>query len=265
MAGGDAQHSRHQRREREISPSSVAQFQLLWKHSGGATLSAPVILGRLITYRGSVELIFVVSAKGEVWAIDGDFGRVFWRRQLEVAVHRCADALPPAPAFAPSGLSEEAEDDDGPQALRPLYVLTLDGRLHTLNPQDGRDVAPAREFVSGAWRMGDLSLSEGRVSTQARACGGTTNATWWMDVDAGSPSRRARTVRVSRPAPVVTGGVSFQAAGGSLLAFDGGTGKALYKGVPVPVGKTTELAAANGHVCFSRASTLYCYGLPVDQ
>src|SRR5260221_11209895 len=43
--------------EREISPATVAGLRLIWKRKlGEAPLSSPVIMGRLITYRGTVEL-----------------------------------------------------------------------------------------------------------------------------------------------------------------------------------------------------------------
>ncbi len=185
MAGGDASQSGWQQRERDITPFTVKQIRLIWKQAPGAVLSAPIILGRLITYRGTVELVFVVSAAGDVYAIDGDFGKVFWRRHLDLISQGCSGAEPPAPALSPSNLSPEDEDDDGPQPLRPLYVVTVDGRLHSLNPQDGADLASARDFVPAGSRIANMRLAGGRLSTVTAPCMGKTLTAWSIDTAGG--------------------------------------------------------------------------------
>ena len=89
--GGDALRRNAQPLEREITPATAAGLKLIWKRKlgEGAGLSSPVILGRLITYRGTVELIYVASADGHVYAVDGDFGKVFWTRAVFWAPMPC--------------------------------------------------------------------------------------------------------------------------------------------------------------------------------
>jgi hypothetical protein len=46
-------------------------------------LMPPLILGRLISYRGFRELAFVGSNSDIVYAIDADLGTIFWQKHLE--------------------------------------------------------------------------------------------------------------------------------------------------------------------------------------
>ena len=43
----------------------------------------PIIMGRLISYRGFRELAFVGSNADIVYAIDADLGTIFWQKHLE--------------------------------------------------------------------------------------------------------------------------------------------------------------------------------------
>lgn len=162
--GGDAQRSGWQRREEVLTPRSVTGLRLIWKRrleAAGTPLSAPVMLRRVLTWRGSVELVYVASTSGHVYAVDTDFGRVFWTRRIEAGWRTSAVATPvisPLPAGAD-------EDDDGPPPPRPLYVLGGSGRLYALNPGDGKDASPARLFLPAGSRASSLNLFRGTVYT----------------------------------------------------------------------------------------------------
>src|SRR5262245_25412321 len=90
--GGDAQRSGWQSVEAGISVENVKNLQLLWKikletkSTGMRPIMPPVILGRLISYRGFRELAFVATNADIVYAIDADVGTVFWQRHLEYSV-----------------------------------------------------------------------------------------------------------------------------------------------------------------------------------
>ena len=83
--GFDAQRSSWVRADPYISADNLSKFQFLWKlkvdneSRHGNSLTAPVALGNLMTFRGFKSLIFVGGSSNNVYAIDYDFGSIFWR------------------------------------------------------------------------------------------------------------------------------------------------------------------------------------------
>src|SRR5271165_2586386 len=120
-SGGDALHSGWQKHESALNPDSVKALRLIWKLPLGSSASSPVILGRMVTPRGSVELIYLAAAAGYVFAVDGYFRKVFWKRHIGAAA--------PTPVIAPAPQGQDEQDDDATQPLRPIYVLGSDGLL----------------------------------------------------------------------------------------------------------------------------------------
>ena len=218
--------------ERELIPASVPGLKLLWKLrlGEGAALSSPIIMGRLITYRGTLELIFVASSDGHVYAVDGDFGKLFWTRKLDFTATKCV--VPATPALTPNPTGADP-DDDGEQPPRPLYVQAPDAMVHSLNPINGKDGAPAK-------------------ATSCAAAWVVKNGT-------------AKPLKPNRHA-VIAGAVAFTLAQetGELQAFNALTKKTLFKSGPSSPTKSA-IAIANGHVCFTAATDLYCYGFPLEH
>lgn len=83
--GADAQRTSWMRVDPYISIDRVSTFQLVWKlkvdneSRHGNALTAPVALGNLMTFRGFKSLIFVGGSSNNIYAIDYDFGTMFWR------------------------------------------------------------------------------------------------------------------------------------------------------------------------------------------
>jgi len=83
--GFDAQRTSWVRADPYISIENLPRFQFLWKlkvdneSRHGNALTAPVALGNLMTFRGFKSLIFVGGSSNNVYAIDYDFGTMFWR------------------------------------------------------------------------------------------------------------------------------------------------------------------------------------------
>lgn len=218
--------------EREITPSTVKDLKLIWKRKlrDGARLSSPIIMGRLITYRGTVELVFVSSSDGRVYAVDGDFGKVFWTRDLTPGSVKCSEPATPGLTANPPDVDPDA-DEEPPR--RPLFVQGPDGLVHSLNPINGKDDG----------RAGRMSCVGALVVRK----------------------NGARALRGAR-GPVVAGGVEFALAAGTgeLTAVDAASRAQLFRSEPV--GKTgSALAIANGHVCFTVDSTLFCFGFPMEK
>jgi outer membrane protein assembly factor BamB len=87
--GGDAERSNWLKGETEITKRTVAGLKLDWKlaldnktkelHS----LLQPIVLGRVITDHGFKELAYVAGSDDNIFAVDVDTGKVFWKRHFE--------------------------------------------------------------------------------------------------------------------------------------------------------------------------------------
>ena len=84
--GFDAQRTSWMRVDPHISVDNLSKFQFIWKLKivdneprFGNSLSVPVALGNLMTFRGFKSLVFVGGSSNNVYAIDYDFGTMFWR------------------------------------------------------------------------------------------------------------------------------------------------------------------------------------------
>src|SRR4029077_8815866 len=107
--GGDAQRSGWEGADARMTKDTVKDLQLLWRMKldsqvkGLRALLPPVILGRLISYRGFKELAFVGTNADILYAIDADLGKMFWQKHLEYSV---AEPQSTASSFAcPGGLT----------------------------------------------------------------------------------------------------------------------------------------------------------------
>ncbi|MGH9591682.1 MAG: hypothetical protein ACRD5L_01230, partial [Bryobacteraceae bacterium] len=115
--GGDPQRSGWERTDPAISKDTVKDFQLLWKMKlesqakGLQPILPPLIMGRLISYRGFKELAFVGTNSDIVYAIDADLGKLFWQKHLEYAAlgppvttssSSCPGGLTAMPTMPPS-------------------------------------------------------------------------------------------------------------------------------------------------------------------
>ncbi len=108
---GDAQRSGWEKVDTRITKDNVKDFQLVLKRklenapAGAYSLTPPVVIGLLISYRGFKELAFVAGSSGSMWALDVDMDRIFWQKQLEVrnkakASEACAGVMA-IPALIP--------------------------------------------------------------------------------------------------------------------------------------------------------------------
>jgi hypothetical protein len=128
-SGVDAQRSSWVRSDERLTKAAVADgtFAFLWKAQfdnrtrGPFTLTPPVLLDRLIGYRGFKALAFVGGSADRIFAIDTDLNKPYWQVQLNYSAAtggpppitpECPGALTatPArrtalvqPAFAPGG------------------------------------------------------------------------------------------------------------------------------------------------------------------
>src|SRR5215467_13125987 len=107
----DAQRSSWIRTDAKISAKSLQKpgFQFLWKIKLDNeakqlnSLAQPVILDRLIGYKGFKSLAFVGASSDTLYAIDYDLGRVYWKTRFTGT-----PASQSATALCPGGLTAAA-------------------------------------------------------------------------------------------------------------------------------------------------------------
>src|SRR4051812_4360849 len=82
---GDAQRTSWVASDPWLSLDSMSQFKLLWKLKLDNearqmnALTAPVSIANLNSFRGFKSLVFVGGSSNNVYAIDYDFGTLFWK------------------------------------------------------------------------------------------------------------------------------------------------------------------------------------------
>jgi hypothetical protein len=188
--GGDPERTNWQKYERDLNKDNVRNLRLLWKRQldnqpdGRNVLTAPLILGPTITHRGIKELVFVAGASDNIYAVDADLGRLFWKRHIDTAPKSpCGLGLTATPVLAPLQTPKPRANDDDPVQMRPLYVLASDGGLHTIRISTGLDMAAPVKFLPPNANASNLSLVSHVIHTTTPGnCGDARNGVWSVDM-----------------------------------------------------------------------------------
>lgn len=213
--GGDPQRTGWAQKESTLSPANVGQLKLQWslkldnqsKELNGLTV--PVIVENAITPKGFKDIVLIAGASDSLFAIDADTHKFVWQRKFQV------EAQPKqAPNWlCPNSLNATPVLD---KATRSIYVLTSDGKLHTLNYINGEDSKPTVEFVPPFAKVWSLNLYKGILyTTTSQGCGGVRSAVYEMNV--ATPDRPIAKFVVGP-----TGGAGIWGrAGGAISAVTG--------------------------------------------
>jgi hypothetical protein len=124
-SGGDAQRSSWIRRDALISKSamSTGKFGFLWKLKVSnqarqlSYFSRPVLVGNAMGIKGFRSLTVLAGASNTVFAVDNDFGVMYWEKQFDAAI----PALSTAPC--PGGMTAAAT-----RATNPNPAALASGR-----------------------------------------------------------------------------------------------------------------------------------------
>jgi len=239
---GDAQRSGWQKTETRITKNTAKDLQLLWKlkldvpSKSTRPVLPPVILGRLISYRGFKELAFVGTSADLVYAIDADLGKMFWQKHLEYASSdpqptgssaSCLGGLTAMPTMpTPQLAGRGAAPPSGPFLSGPLsvYALSSDGRLHRLNTSTGDDFVQPVSILPPNARAASLNIAENVIYTvTTQNCSDAPDAVWAVDLSGEAPKTASFPLR---------GGSGFSALEGVAIGNDGtvyaGDSKTLY-------------------------------------
>jgi outer membrane protein assembly factor BamB len=182
--GFDAQRTSWVRADPYISIENLPRFQFLWKlkvdneSRHGNALTAPVALGNLMTFRGFKSLIFVGGSSNNVYAIDYDFGTMFWRTHHNYAAGAREYAGSPT---CPGGMTLPLTRAT---SLTPPTQLAFFGFARPPRPAKGDVGEPgqgAPQLAEIAARIASRSNREGSGDTPAAGAPGR----------AGGPARGA--------------------------------------------------------------------------
>jgi outer membrane protein assembly factor BamB len=205
--------------ERILSKADIRDLKLLYafepKEHSSLFLSAPIVNGNLITYRGFKEMLVFSANSNRVFSVDADLDKLIWESHFEAASANtpCSGGMsspvvmsgsssatihfaPPAPRLpgAPPRHRRSPYFPPLSQTLSPLLPTTLtqlnamytvsgDGALHILNSSTGEDLLPPTPFLPAGEVVGSLNLRDNVVyATTAGSCGGKQNALYAIDL-----------------------------------------------------------------------------------
>ena len=247
-SSNDAQRTGWEKVDTRITRDNVKDFQLILKRKletgspGPHSLTPPVVIGLLISYRGFKELGFVAGSSGDLWALDLDMDRIFWQKHLDASPRTaasgpCAGGVTAMPALTPP-MNFGRRPAAGPRpatpptaaparptgrgilsaggfgAPRPAFAVSSDGKLHLLNTSTGDDVTPAMPFLPANARASSLTVADGVVyTTTSPDCG--AGAVWAIDLSGPESQEGAPVAKFA-----LTGG-NVPRLGGLALGADG--------------------------------------------
>jgi outer membrane protein assembly factor BamB len=244
--GGDAQRSGWQGADTRIAKDTVKDLQLLFKlklefqAKGSRPLMPPLILGRLISYRGFRELAFVGSNADMVYALDADLGTVFWQKHLEYSTRdpqiltstaECPGGMTAVPtmpvpggAAAPRGAPRGGPFIAGPASV---YAISSDGRLHRLNTSTGDDIVQPVQVLPANAKASSMNMLNGVIYTvTSSGCNETQDAVWAIDVAGDVPTVKSHALTGDSPglgSPVIgADGTVYVQTSDKLLALNPG-------------------------------------------
>ena len=162
-SGLDAQRTGWIRTDPRISPATIQKpgafgpFKFLWKlklehdPQAPATLTQPILLDRLIGFRGFKSIAFVGTASETVHAIDIDFGVPLWKYHINYS------ASPPpvlgGPAACPGGLTASLS--------RPTSIAPSTGGVGFGDGRGGRSGGGVGEPGKGAATLAAVGRGRG--------------------------------------------------------------------------------------------------------
>jgi outer membrane protein assembly factor BamB len=182
--GGDNERTGWNRNEKRITKENVRNLKLLWKLETGNQVRAmhslmPVlVVGQLNTPAGTKQTGFVNGISDNLYAFDVETGKIIWKKHWNYPAPAGRGGGPAQQDPARLGFLRPGGSSDTPvigppdaQGRRPIYFVTGDGMLHSLNAATGEPLQPSFMFHTGkGW---SLSLA-GNVLWMANTYAGDT-------------------------------------------------------------------------------------------
>jgi PQQ-like domain len=180
--GGDNQRTGWNKNEKILTKDNIRNLQLIWKISTGNQVRAlhalmpALVIGRLTTPSGVKEVAFVSGISDNLYAIDVAAGTMLWKKHWDYPAPAGrgggAGQDPASLGFLQPGGSSDVPvigPADG-QGRRPVYFVTGDGMLHTINAATGEDIDPPFMFHAGkGWALNLVNDTIFMANTYAQA------------------------------------------------------------------------------------------------
>ena len=182
----DPQHTGWSPKETDINRDNAKSMTLIWKaHLDNQprelnSLTAPVNVEWVTTDKGMAEIVIVGGASDNLFALDADSGKLIWKKSFEAESkpHQelfwlCPNALNDTPVIRKDGLKAT------------VFVISSDGKLHTLNAINGEDRTPPQKFVPPFSKNWSLNLVSNVLYTStSQGCNGARSGVYAMDLGA---------------------------------------------------------------------------------
>jgi outer membrane protein assembly factor BamB len=218
--GGNPQRDGWAKYENAFTKTNVGGLQLLYTFRAdnpAKGLTAPLVDGLLITYRGFKEMLVFGGSSNYVYSVDADLNKLIWQVPLlphpePPARGPCSVALTASLAMPgsstssgrgsfrqvrpPGGVTPVARTAPAkPSVLATGFgrigaflAVSGDGKLHVLNTSTGEDQIPAFAFVPEGVSISSLNVSDDTVyAATSRACPGAPTGVYAADLSSDTP------------------------------------------------------------------------------
>ena len=211
--------------EHAFSPSNVSAMGLLWKTIlpnepiALTGLTAPLVVRGVSTSKGTKDLVIVAGSSDHVFALDALTGELIWKFDNHAVTDETMGYVlqlkRPGPSSWLCPYSLNATPVIDPAGGR-VFVITSDGRLHTLALSDGHSLIPLLQFVHPFSKMWSLNYSRGMLyTTISQNCNDAPSG-----IVALNPDVAGRPVTTFFSTSGVFGG-GIWGRGGAAIDFDG--------------------------------------------
>lgn len=220
---GDPQRSSWAQEESLLNRDNAATLELKWKLRVDnapkelTSLTAAVVADQVKTEHGIKEYVIVGGSSDKIYAIDGDAGKLVWKRDFPI------DA---SPVGTPNTLCPFALNATPVvQQRRPqtVYAISSDGKLHALNTVNGEDRFAPVPFVPPFSKNWSLNLTAGILYTAvSQRCNRVMSGVYSMNLNL--PDHPVHSFQAGRPGIWGRAGVVVSATTGTVFAETGDGG-----------------------------------------
>jgi hypothetical protein len=266
---GNPQRDGWARGEQEIVKDQVQGLKLLYKtkldneSKGLASLTSPIVLSNLITYRGFKEMLFVGGSSDNVYSVDAALNRLLWKTHFEqesggqqasatpgcpggltasIAItggsgpmqggfHRTTRAAKPAgaqrsgPRRHPAAPANEGVFSSGFGRNGYVFAIDSNGYLRFVRQSDGNASAvPPVKFLPPNAKVSAINIGGTTVyAATVGGCGGNPNALYAVDL--GGAEKHVISFLTNGSGLSGNGGTAIDAHGTVYAQVDSGHGK----------------------------------------
>lgn len=185
--GADPQRSGWNKSEDTFTKDNVKNLTLEWKikldnqSKELNSLTPPVVVEGVITPHGFKEYVITAGASDTIFAVDADSGKLVWSKHFQVDTTKL-----PKDSFwlCPNSLNATPTINHGGDHFLPhntVFALASDGKLHSLNVNNGEDNIPPLPFTPPFSKNWSLNAHDGVIyTTVSQGCNGAKSGVYSM-------------------------------------------------------------------------------------